>query len=313
MTGKIGPYGSHYGHGCYTKDCSLRHASEAGINKPVSYEVTDQAYNEAHANYMTANNSVDVKLCRAKLKEATIRRNATPEGLKELKKELPRTKLLFGSSSTVSILKEEEIQNAQNLHDQQDSTFKLDVFKANLKVELKDFRAIVEYSNRYSFDKKKGILVDTKDSSIFTKLNDDGRLQVFTGDHMKVASPNNIEEYTSVKNIIATRIADDVLVTVALRPTINSKIANILYTSYEVDKPKTAISGSFTVIVRDKTSHVPLAKFYYDSSSMFNQAEWSSPRNDGSLIWPEKSSATVLTLLEKDTLTNMIPLPAWIN
>jgi hypothetical protein len=313
MTEKIGPYGSHYGQGCYTKSCSLRHAAEAGISRPVSYDTTNQAYNEAHANYMTANSSVDIKLRRAKLKEATVRRNATPEGLKELKKKLPQTKLLFGDNSTVSILKEEEIQNAQNFHDQQDSAFKLNVFKANPRIEPKDFRAIAEYSSRYSFDKKQGILIDTKDGSVFARLDKNGELQALSGDSMNLASPDKLEEYVSVKDLITTRIAEDVLTSILLRPTINSKIANILNTSYEVDKPKVNISGSSTVIIRDKISSSPLARFHYDSHSAFDQAEWSSPRNDGSLVWPEKSSAVILNMLEQDTLTKMPPLPSWIN
>lgn len=313
MSEKVGPYGSHYGQGCYTKECSLRHASEAGISRPPTYETTDQAYTEAHSRYMTAKGATDTKNRRAILDEAKVKRNATVEGLKELKKELPRTKALFGNSSLASILKEEEIQNAQNLYDQQETAFKTEVFKANPKLAAKDLRSLVEHSARYSFDKKTNAIMDTKKSSTLVKVNDDGSLLVTENGTLTLIPATQVKEYATAREAIAIQVAEDVALSVGARPTINSKISNVLEASYMRDKPLKNLDGSYTVVVRDKKNDSPLARFKYDQESLFDSAEWASARDDGSLTWPEKSTVTILHMLQAGSFSKFPPLPAWIH
>jgi len=313
MTTKVGPYGSHYGHGCYTKNCSLRHAADAGVNKPTSYEDADNLYKDAHARYMTAKGASNVRSARASVEKAKLKRSATPEGLKELKKNLAKTKGLFGATSPAAFINEEELQQAQNLHDKQESEFKTEVFQASPKVLPRDIKSIVEHSTRYDFDKTTGIVTDKRTKTALAKLTEDGSLHLSVNGKVKVVAPSEVEDYATAKNMIATKITEDVNSSLASRPTLTTKIVSTLKNDYNLEETTKKPDGSFSVLIRDKTSKAPLAIIKYDKDSTFSHAEWSSPRNDGSLTWPEKSAATVLHMLKEDKFGKIPPLPEWVK
>lgn len=311
MTAKVGPYGSHYGQGCYTKNCSLRHASDAGVTRPVSYEETDKVYRDAQARYMTAKGSTGVREARLILDKARARRSATPEGLKELKADLLKTRALFGNTAPATFIKEDELQNALNLHDKQEAEFKLEVFRAAPSIGGKDIKNIVEHASRYNFDKTTGVITDSIDKTTLAKLREDGTLSLSVGGQLHTASPSDPEAYSVAKAMVATKIATDIKASIATRPNLTTRITDSLNKDYAFSTATVEPDGSTRIIVRDKVNDSPLAILKYDKNSNFSQAEWTSPQNNGSLTWPEKSPATILHMLKENKLAQFQPLPTW--
>lgn len=309
MTGKIGPYGSHYGTGCYTKDCNLRGAADAGIIAPVTFEAAKARLDAANASNKNSSTKGKFNESEQEVNQAKLAYYSTPEGQKQLKSEIKNSKKVFGKDHTVVISQETLLQKAINKRDKDNYEFHQELFLNASTVTSKDLRSLTGTSTDYDYIPSAKSIVNNKTQHTLVSLNEDGTI-ITSNDNWspKETFKPGTDGYDTAKKNIAAKISQDVYTSISARPTVTSRINDTLNSKYSIKRTHKP-DGSYTGIVTDKKGNKKLAVFEYNKNGVFESASWS--KEDGTLIFPEKNSSKILSLLKTEELTRKKELPDW--
>lgn len=310
MSTKTGPYGSHYGQGCYTENCRLRDASDANVLPPLSYDEAQKNLEHTYARMMTAKGVTKFGETNAALDEAKAAVNATPEGLKKLKASLKQAEAKHGKNSGVALSLEEDIRKAKNLHDQNDVRFRQAVFNARQHVMPEDLKYLAKYSARYdykpSLNGKGGMLFDNKTGEEIAKVDEWGN---FYPKDSGMIQPAAKSVYPEVKQQIADKVTEDSLLTINSRPSPSSAIKDVISKNYGTVQ-KNKADGSYRTIVKDKNGR-GIAVAEYDSNSNFKSVSWAKDKS-GALNLPEKNPIVFLRMLKNKEFDSKPSLPSYL-
>lgn len=310
MSTKTGPYGSHYGQGCYTENCRLRDAADANVLPPVSYNEAQKNLEQTYAQMMTAKGVTKFGEANKALAEAKAAVNATPEGLKELQSALRQAEAKHGKNSGVALSLADDIRKAKNLHDLNEINFRQAVFNARKYVMPEDLKYLTKYSERYDykpdFQGKYGVLVDNKTGEEIARVDKWGS---FYPEGSGVIQPAAKSVYPEIKQQISKKVTADSVETINARPSVNSHIKDVLSKNYEtVQKNKT--DGSYRTIIKDKNGQ-GLAVAEYDSNSNFISVSWVKDKS-GALNFPEKNPIVFLRMLKNKEFDSKASLPSYL-
>lgn len=310
MNTKTGPYGSHYGQGCYTKNCRLRDASDANVFPPLSYDEAQKNLENTYARMMTAKGVTKFGETNTALDNARAAVNATPEGLKRLQASLKHAEVKHGKNSGVALSVGEDIRKAKNLRDQNDVNFRQAVFNARQSVMPEDLKYLAKYSERYgykpAFNGKGGMLVDTKTGEEIVKVDEQGN---FYPKESATIKPTSKSSYSEIKQQISNKVVEDSLLTINSRPSPNSAIKDVISKSYETVQ-KSKADGSYRTIVKDKNGR-GIAVAEYDSNSNFKSVSWAKDKS-GALNLPEKNPIVFLRMLKNKEFDSKPSLPSYL-
>lgn len=310
MKNKVGPYGSHYGTGCYTKNCSLRDAAAAGVKAPITYNEAQKQLDEANSKNINADSRKHFQDSETAVSKARLALYSTPEGQKILKSEIEQNSQTFGENHPVVISKKDLLQKAVNKHDRDTFEYRNDVFNASKSVASRDLKHLAQASHSFKFDKEKNAIVDKKTKRVFAQVDESGMLTVRTQTGKIIAAGAGTTYYDGVKKVISQTIKSDIAKNIKSQPTPTSKINDSLEKSYKVDKIPNQ-TGGYKVIVSDKSSNKRLALLEYDSNQVFTSASWA--QKNGALSFPERNPNKILGMLENKAFTNNPELPDWIS
>lgn len=310
MKNKVGPYGSHYGTGCYTKNCSLRDAAAAGVKAPITYSEAQKQLDEANSKNINASSRAYFQDSENEVAKAKLALYSTPEGQKQLKNEIEKQSQSFGENHPLVNAKKDLLQKAVNKHDKDTFEYRNAVFNASKSVAPRDLKHLAQASHSFKFDKDKNAIVDKKTKRVFAQADDSGMLTVRTQTGKIIAAGAGTTYYDGVKKVISQTIKSDITKNIKSQPTPTSKINDSLKKSYNVKKINTQ-TGGYKIIVSDKSTHKRLALLEYDNNEVFTSASWA--QKNGALSFPEKNPNKILGMLENKAFANNPELPDWVS
>jgi len=270
MTNKIGPYGSHNGVGCYTKNCSYRDAADAGVKAPLTYEqanaaLTDATYAGHGAEGWRKNNEAR-ELAR---KNAGDARDATPEGIRILKKTLADNREKNGRHSALAIGSELRLNKARRNFFKNDQQYRNAVFNAAKSLEPIDLKRLAYNTENYHYDKAQKALVDTRTGKAVASISN-GNLSVTSADGVTSVTSSSDENHTNNKEQLVKLVNADVNKRISRYPTASQTLDDAV-SGYDTDVDIKADNSS-TAVVKDRKSTNPYMVVKYDTTGKFKEA-----------------------------------------
>lgn len=311
MSKKIGPYGSHYGTGCYTVNCRLMSASLNGVEAPLTFSEANDILADAFSRGMTAKGRFALKSAKEDVDDAHRAVNATPEGIKALTKQISEAKKTYGKDHVLVLSKETALQEAKNRNLRETVAFKVGVFDSiQDPVEPRDLKHLVAGNTRFQYDEDKEAIVDALSrGQVWVGLGNGSEL---TADNQRASystDPVKLSEYNHVKKLIGDVLIDDVEQKISTSPTPTSRIKETLKSSYKVEA-KRLQDGSTETVVRQKRTLRPLVRIKYDSYGDFVESSWASSSGNGSLQ-STGNPHEVLSLIKTGKIKNFPDLPSY--
>ena len=306
MENKVGPYGSHYGTGCYTRNCSLRNASDAGVKQPLTFVEAQKQLVEVFSDSLGAGSRTEVEQTEITVQEAKLAVNSTPEGLRLLKKQYRDAKKLHGNAHPLVIKLENDVDVASINYNRVQFEYRKGIFDNASVVTPKDLRTFTEYSDKYEFCSDASVKnYVTKQKLV--KINKDGSFD-YNGHHV---SPQD-SQYNNVKKEVSAEISKDALSSFdkQTKMILTSKVNTEIGKSFDFTNMKQDAQGKTRTLV-DKNTQQAVAFVHYDNSNVFQYAEFASKHNDGSLAFPMKDGLNFLKLVRSGGLNK--PLPEYLQ
>jgi hypothetical protein len=255
MSNKIGPYGSHGGTGCYTKNCKRRDKVEASIPAPTTYEEARAKLEAAMARNTTAPTRTAFNATSQEVAAAKLEKNATKSGQADLRRMIKESKKTFGENSAPALIHKYELQKAVNKADRDAFNYRSNVFLATSKVTTRDLRSIANFSDgKYTYDKETNTISDALERETY-KVNEDGDLVHTKTDYAPTettVAKSGTDEYDEIKTKLVNSVSNEVDSNISIRPTPTSEIFETVIGKGKKDK----LYALKRVPGRDDTSEV---------------------------------------------------------